>query len=63
VPWNEIRRALDEISFDGPLVMEPFIAPGGQVGKDIGIWREIMPGVDPDDAVRKSVEFVRDKLA
>ena len=63
VPWNEIRRALDEISFDGPLVMEPFIAPGGQVGKDIGIWREIMPGIDPDDAVRKSVEFVRDKLA
>ncbi len=63
VPWNEIRRALDEISFDGPLVMEPFIVPGGQVGKDIGIWREIMPGIDPDEAVRKSVEFVRDKLA
>ena len=39
---KEIRQALDDIWFEGPLVMEPFIMPGGQIGRDIGVWRDIV---------------------
>lgn len=41
MPWQEIGDALRDIHFDGPVVMEPFVAMGGQVGKDIKVWRPI----------------------
>ena len=42
MPWAEIKTALDDIGFDGPMVMEPFVMPGGQVGRDIGVWRDMV---------------------
>ena len=62
MPWHEIKDALDKVKFDGPLVMEPFVKPGGQVGRDIGVWREMMPGADLDAEAAKAVEFVRKTL-
>ena len=62
MPWDEIKRALDAIGFDGPLVMEPFVRPGGQVGNDIAVWRDLMPDADLDQEASKSVMFVRDVL-
>lgn len=62
MPWLEIKEALDDIGFDGPLVMEPFVRPGGQVGRDIALWRELMPGVDLDAEAARSAEFVRRTL-
>ena len=62
MPWDEIKRALDAINFDGPLVMEPFVRPGGQVGKDIAVWRDLMPGADLDEEAAKSAAFVRENL-
>jgi len=59
--WNAIGRALNEIGYTGAVVMEPFVLQGGQVGKDIKIWRELT-GSDEmklDDEARKSVAFVR----
>ncbi len=41
-PWREIRDALQEIGYDGTVVMEPFVMPGGTVGKDIRVWRDIV---------------------
>lgn len=43
-PWREIGEALRDIQYDGTVVMEPFVAMGGQVGKDIHIWRDISRG-------------------
>ena len=43
MPWKVIGDALKEIHYDGTVVMEPFVMPGGQVGKDIKVWREIVP--------------------
>lgn len=43
-PWREIGEALRNIQYDGTVVMEPFVAMGGQVGKDIHIWRDISRG-------------------
>lgn len=59
LPWEEIRQGLDAIDFHGPVVMEPFVTPGGTVGRDIGIWREIMPEENLDDAVSRSVAFLQ----
>lgn len=62
MPWNEIKAALDDIGFEGPLVMEPFIRPGGQVGRDIGLWRDIMPNTDLDEEAARSAKFVKKNL-
>ncbi len=43
-PWREIGDAFRDIGYDGTVVMEPFVRMGGQVGKDIKIWRDISHG-------------------
>lgn len=62
MPWREIAGALHEIGYDGNVVMEPFVTMGGQVGKDIHVWRDISRGASAEqldaDAAR-SVEFLR----
>jgi len=63
MPWGEIRSALDTIDFDGPLVMEPFVVPGGTIGRNVGVWRELMPSADLDEEARRSCDFVRKTLA
>ncbi len=62
MPWTEIKEALDDIEFNGPLVMEPFILPGGQVGRDIGVYREIIENPDLDALASVSAEFVKQNL-
>jgi len=42
IPWREIRDALQEIGYDGTVVMEPFVIPGGAVGRDIKVWRDVV---------------------
>lgn len=61
-PWEEIKKALDDIHFTGPLVMEPFLMSGGQIGRDIGVWRELVPHADLDALAKTSVEFVKKNL-
>lgn len=63
MPWGEIKDALDKINYQGSLVMEPFVNPGGKVGRDIGVWRELMPGANLDLEAAKAVQFVRKNLA
>lgn len=60
--WQAIGNALNEIGYDGYVVMEPFVQMGGQVGKDISIWRDMSNGateeqLDADAAA--SVEYLR----
>lgn len=62
MPWAEIKRALDDIGYEGPLVMEPFVMKGGGVGRDIGVWRDIVPDPDLDALAARSVQFVRSAL-
>ena len=61
-PWTEIKQALDDINYDGPLVMEPFVLPGGQISRDIGVWRDIVPDPDLDSMAAKACEFVKENL-
>lgn len=60
--WKAIKVALDKIDYKGSLVQEPFILPGGQVGQDIAVWREIVKNPDLDEMAKVSAEFVRKNL-
>ena len=62
MPWAEIRKALDDIKFTGPLVMEPFLMKGGQIGRDIGVWRDMVENPDLDALAAKSAIFVKTNL-
>jgi D-psicose/D-tagatose/L-ribulose 3-epimerase len=62
MPWGEIKEALDAVGFTGPLVMEPFITPGGAIGRAIGVWREIEKNPDLDALAEKSAAFVKANL-
>ena len=62
IPWAEIGKALDRVHYDGSVVMEPFVLPGGGIGSDIKIWREMIPDADQerlDADARNSVNFLR----
>jgi D-psicose/D-tagatose/L-ribulose 3-epimerase len=59
MPWPEIFGALREIDYQGAVVMEPFLVPGGEVGRDISVYRDLLANDDLDDLVTRSVEFVR----
>lgn len=62
LPWREIAETLKEISYSGRMVMEPFIQPGGQVGQDIKVFRDLSDGADEDkmDAMAaQSAAFVK----
>lgn len=41
MPWREISEALHDIGYDKDVVMEPFVNMGGQVGRDIKVWRPV----------------------
>lgn len=40
--WMEIFGALKEIDYKGRIVAEPFIMKGGEVGKSIYLWRDLI---------------------
>jgi D-psicose/D-tagatose/L-ribulose 3-epimerase len=57
LPWHEIGTALREIGYPRPVVMEPFVKMGGQVGADIRVWRDLS-----DNADEAQMDELRDKL-
>lgn len=63
--WDEIIRGLKHIHYQGKIVMEPFIRPGGQVGKDIRIYRDQSAGASEnqmDSMASEALMFMRKKL-
>ena len=60
---DAIRTAgnlLRDIEYDGTVVMEPFVSMGGQVGRDIHIWRDISRGASEaelDKDAKNAVAF------
>jgi D-psicose/D-tagatose/L-ribulose 3-epimerase len=62
IPWSEIFGALREIDYRGAVVMEPFLVPGGEVGRDIAVYRDLLGNDDRDDLVTRSLQFVRSEL-
>lgn len=46
--WNEIFGALHDIGYEGRIVAEPFVLMGGEAGRDIKTWRNLID--DPTEA-------------
>lgn len=63
MPWPEIFTALRAIGYKGAITMEPFLMQGGEVGRDISIYRDLRQGADLDREAKRSVQFVRRGLA
>jgi D-psicose/D-tagatose/L-ribulose 3-epimerase len=62
MPWPEVFGALSQIKYQGAIVMEPFLRPGGEVGRDISVFRDLLGDGDLDEQVTRSAEFVRSEL-
>lgn len=62
MPWDEVFTALRDIDYDGMIVMEPFVRVGGQVGKDIKIFRDLSGNADDagmDAMAAAAADFVK----
>jgi D-psicose/D-tagatose/L-ribulose 3-epimerase len=62
MPWDEIFIALRDANYFGHIVMEPFLLPGGEIGRDIHVFRDLTLGVDLDEQAKEALAFVRGKL-
>lgn len=63
IPWGEVFGAVEEIGYEGRLVMEPFMLPGGDIAQDIALWRDLSEGVDLDEEAEKALEFTKGNLS
>jgi hypothetical protein len=50
------------LGFDLLEVMEPFLMPGGQVGRGIKVFRDLSANLDLDQEAHKAVLFMRGVL-
>ncbi len=48
IDWDEVFKALSDINYKGRIVSEPFIMQGGEVGRDIHVYRDLLE--DPTEA-------------
>jgi D-psicose/D-tagatose/L-ribulose 3-epimerase len=62
IPWAEVFAALRAIKFAGSIVMEPFLMPGGEVGRDIKVFRDLKGTLDLDEEAARACRFVKDRL-
>lgn len=62
IPWTEIGAALRKIHYQGYVVMEPFLMPGGIVGENIKVYRDLCGDLDLDEEARKALLFMRGVL-
>ncbi len=61
IPWDELVLSLKKINYRGYVVMEPFTTPGGEVGRDIRVYRDLR-GLDPDHEAKQALKFILSKF-
>ena len=61
IPWDELVLSLKKVNYQDYVVMEPFTTPGGEVGRDIRIYRDLRVS-DPDQEVKNALQFIRKKF-
>lgn len=62
IPWDELASSLRSIDYQGAIVMEPFLMPGGEVGRDIKVFRDLSKDLDLDEAARDACTFIRQTI-
>ena len=56
--WDEIFGALKAIGYQGRIVAEPFVVTGGEVGRSIYIWRDLMEDTSEAALDREAVDML-----
>ena len=62
IPWDEVVHGIKKINYEGDIIMEPFIIPGGEVARDVKVWRNMRIGIDFDEKAKEALTFIREKL-
>ena len=60
IPWQEIACGLKQIGYQGSVVMEPFVKAGGEIGRDIAVYRDLTAGLDLDAEAKRALGFIRE---
>jgi D-psicose/D-tagatose/L-ribulose 3-epimerase len=60
---REIYKAIEEVDYRGAMVMEPFLMPGGDGGRDIAVHRDLQNGIDLDKEAEKSIRVCQKQNA
>lgn len=61
VHWDVVARALKEVGYDGPVVIESFTSQVKEIARAVCIWREIAPSQDAIAA--DGLKFLKGLLA
>jgi D-psicose/D-tagatose/L-ribulose 3-epimerase len=61
INWNAVKGALDEIGFQGTLVIETFPNPNAETGRSVNIWRPLV--VNFDSEAQQAAKFLRQTVA
>jgi D-psicose/D-tagatose/L-ribulose 3-epimerase len=61
VHWDEVAKALKDVHYDGPVVIESFTSQVKEIARAVCIWREIAPSQDAIAA--DGLGFLRELLA
>ena len=59
INWDEIFGALSEIGYEGRIVSEPFVMQGGEVGRDIHVFRDLVEN-PTEERIDKEAKFLLD---
>jgi D-psicose/D-tagatose/L-ribulose 3-epimerase len=61
VHWNEVAKALKDVNYDGPVVIESFTSQVKEIARAVCIWREIAPSQDA--IAQQGLHFLKTLLA
>ena len=61
IDWGAVARALRDVGYRGPIVLEPFRRDDERAGTTLAQWRA--PARDEDDALKASVDYLKAILA
>jgi len=57
VPWNEFFDALDDIRYEGQIVVESFLPSVKEIARAVSLWRPVAPS--PDVLAEEGLAFLR----
>ena len=66
INWKAIGQALKDINYEKGVVMEPFLKCGGEVGRDVRVWRDLSNGADTetmDEYLKASLAYLKKAFA
>jgi D-psicose/D-tagatose/L-ribulose 3-epimerase len=61
VHWSEVAKALKDVNYRGPVVIESFTSQVKEIARAVCIWREIAPSQDA--IAMQGLKFLKDLLA